>query len=133
MPVLQFCVLRRDGEVLQFISFDPPGGKPFEMLPNLIYMLKVVGGTIVPEEGPRLEYFETEGYRCHLYETATGYWFVFITTRGVQYLGTELRTVYRDLFVKKVVENPEWEPGTPFDDNVAFREGIIFLTSTINE
>ncbi|TNJ29199.1 Bet5-like protein [Giardia muris] len=133
MPVLQFYAFRRGGEVLQFTPLDPPGVGPSEMLPNLIFMLRVVGGTIVPEEKPRLEYFDTEGYRCHLYETATGYWFVFLTTRGVRYLGPELAAVYRDLFVKRVVENPDWEPGTSFDDNVAFRKGIIFLASTIDE
>ena len=58
-------------------------------------------------------FYKTNSYKLHLFETATGLKFILLTDVGTPNLKDELQKVYRDLYVEFVGKNPAHHIGEP--------------------
>lgn len=133
MPPLQFYVYRRSGALLYFRAFEHSDDTPLDMLAGLLFTLRRSSIALTPGEDARLEYFKTDTYTCHMYETASGYWFVFLTKPESKPLNRELQAIYRDVFVPTVVKNPEWVPATSFQNNEAFSHALDLVVKNMRD
>lgn len=149
MPELyHFYVFRGNGERIFFRCLardrgaegsappDAPGPaavsrEPVPMLAGLLYALKRCATAIGGFEGSRLEYFDTEAYRCHFFETGTGYWLAILSSPDTHLLQQELFYVYKEIFVRHAVENPLWEPGTDMSGLARFSSELDAYLSTL--
>eukprot|EP01029_Cantina_marsupialis_P027673 TRINITY_DN773165_c0_g1_i1.p1 TRINITY_DN773165_c0_g1~~TRINITY_DN773165_c0_g1_i1.p1 ORF type:complete len:142 (+),score=15.01 TRINITY_DN773165_c0_g1_i1:34-459(+) len=84
---------------------------------GLIFSLKHLVKQISPGESSmaKMNSYATSGYKCHHFETATGYHFVMNSDKDTKDLGPSLRAVYADIFVPHVVRNPFYEKGTKIE------------------
>ncbi|EFO64894.1 Bet5-like protein [Giardia lamblia P15] len=131
MPPLQFYVYRRSGALLYFRAFECTDDAPMDMLAGLLFTLRRSSIALTPGEDARLESFKTDTYTCHIYETASGYWFVFLTRPESKPLNNELQAIYRDIFVPTVVKNLEWTPATSFQNNEAFTHALDLVVKNM--
>lgn len=133
MPPLQFYVYRRSGALLYFRAFERADDAPLDMLAGLLFTLRRSSIALTPGEDARLEFFKTDTYTCHIYESASGYWFVFLTKPESKPLSGELQAIYRDIFVPMVVKNPEWIPATSFQNNEAFSHSLDMVVKNMRD
>lgn len=100
------------------------------ILPALLFALKRCTLSMNDSDESLLEFFDTEKYRCHFYETISGYWFAILSSPDVPVMRRELFFVYKEIFLKFVVQNPDWNVGDVIENLSVFDNEIAgYLTS----
>eukprot|EP00161_Ancyromonas_sigmoides_P014016 TRINITY_DN3638_c0_g1_i6.p1 TRINITY_DN3638_c0_g1~~TRINITY_DN3638_c0_g1_i6.p1 ORF type:complete len:102 (-),score=16.42 TRINITY_DN3638_c0_g1_i6:269-574(-) len=96
---------------------------------GLLHSLRALCASMSPVEGGGvLRSFQTNGYKCHVFEAPTGVVFVVNTDTGTPDLSPELRRVHATLYVDSTSRNPLHRPGDPLEAD-GFRRELLAVAA----
>ena len=80
---------------------------------GLIVTMKSIVSTI--DKVHTFNTITTKHYKMHVYETASGYYFVVTSDPNVPDLRDALKHIHSELFTQVLLRDPTYEPGTPIE------------------
>ena len=116
MKIFHFYIFNRKNECLFYRAWDREEvsqslDSETKNIAGLLYTLRQLLNELSPKESARFESFATDTYRLHYLKPLSGFSFLLFTEPGARSLQTQLKHIYKDIFIELVIKNPLYTVG----------------------